>query len=446
MFSSKEEIRVCRGQQITITHLRGILLNAIGLLAFLTFPTASHGASGYLKPSVSERTLKKAEAYFLDGVELYKQHRNRAALRKFMAAERVCPELFSAAYHVALAHRKLGEEQAAIAQLKKLNERFPENVIAHNDLGFIFASKNDQESEKLALAEFETAFRNGENLLLGKEKEIPQVRVDLAMAYANLGALQLKNSKLADALGSYRKAVEHYPQAFFGHFGLGNVLFAMNRFGEAKVAYLKAQQIEPKNTDVRIALARCYLLASERNPRFAISQLEKVQGDNAPAEVFELLGDAHAILGNGERAKKYYARVLPMPGRSPQLLYKLGVVYYNGGNCQQAGRYLQQFVAEAPQNQGGTLPVAYKLLGDIFSEQKDYEKAAVSYLKGTKLRDGYFSCYYGLAECYFQLQQYDKAMEYLVLILNGLSQSGNAEENKLREKAAALLAKIPSPQ
>jgi tetratricopeptide (TPR) repeat protein len=411
----------------------------------LLIPAArSHGASGYLKPDVSARVLEKAESHFRDGVELYQERNYRGALRKFLAAERACPQLFAAGYHVALAHRKLGEEEAAVAQFKKLNDAFPENIISHNDLGVIYAGKGKEESDALAVAEFEAAMRNGESLLLGSERKVPQVRVDLAMAYANLGSLQLRKSKLEEAEKSYRKAVEHHPHGFFGHYGLGNALFAMKRLGEAKAAYLKAEEVEPRNDNVHIALARCYLFGQERNPRFAIAQLEKIKPESAPSEVFDLFGDAYALLGNRQDAAKYYRRHLSLPGRNREALYKLGAIHYNEKEFEQAKKCLEEFVAEASKGGNGALPVAYKLLGDIALGDKDYEGAIVNYGEATKLRENSFSCYYGLAESYFHLEKYEEARNYLQRVLDGLPVRGNAEENELREKALELLKKIPS--
>jgi len=422
------------------------VLGWLAIAGFALVPpgATAFGASGYLKPAVTAESLKKAEGYHQDGVELYRRRKYRAALRKFMAAQRVCPELFSAGYHVALAYRKMGNEDAAAAQLKKLNTSFPENIIAHNDLGVMYAGKSKEESDLLALLEFAVAVRNGENLLQGKEKKIPQVRVDLAMAYANLGALQLKSSKLASAEKSFRKAIEHHPPGFFGHFGLGNVLFAMKRLGEAKTAYRSAEEIEPGNDNVHVALAKCYLFSSDRSPRFAIAELKKVDAEAPPADVFDLLGDAYALLGNSDEAIRSYTRHLTLPEHKPQALYKLGVLYYNRGDRKQAKTYLQEFVAEARGDQEGALPTAYKLLGDISTEEKDYEAAVEAYLQGSKLRDAYFSCYYGLADSYFHLKQHEKAKEYLLLVLKGVPRNGSAQENQLREKASSLLKKLSS--
>lgn len=431
-----------RGKPRWLWALR-FLLVGLGGLACLSPGRGVHGASGYLKPAVSAKTLKKAEEYHSDGVELYRSRRYRAALRKFEAAEKVCPELFTAGYHVALTHQKLGNEDAGIAQLKKLNMRFPGNIIAHNDLGVIYASQDKEESDVLAHLEFGMAIRNGESLLKGKEKSVAQVRVDLAMAYANVGALQLKGSEFSDAEKSFRKAVEHYPHAFFGHFGLGNVLFAMRKFGEAKAAYRKAQEIEPRNPSVHMALARCYLLAADKNPRFALAELRKVRGNRPPPDLYDLLGDAHALLGNSEEAIKNYQRHLEASERKPGTLYKVGVVYYNNGNRPDAKTYLEEFVSKASESERESLSAARKLLGDIERERKEYEKAIGHYLKGAELRPVYFSCQYGLADCYFHLQQYDKAREYLLLLLDGLPENGNDRENSLREKASELLKKLP---
>ncbi len=402
----------------------------------------SYGSSGYLKPDVDEKVLRRAEDRFKDGVELYQRRSYRAALRRFIAAENACPELFSAAYHVALTHRKMRNEEAAVAQLEKLIARFPENIIAYNDLGVIYAGKNTEKGTLLATSHFQAAVRNGETLLRGKEKEIPQVRVDLAMACANLGAVQFREGRLEEAETSFRKAVEHYPYAFFGHFGLGNTLFAMERFTEAKGAYRKAQQIEPGNAHVHIALAKCYLFERDKNPRFALAELRKIKQEDRSPEYFELSGDAYALLENRDEAIRNYKSSLSRPARDAEVLYKLGAVYYNNAEFEQARKYLTDFIAEVPEGEQGSTATAHKLLGDISQRQKDYEKALAEYDRATQLRDDYLSASYGLGECYFHLKQYDEARKHLRLVLERLPEEGTTEENQLREKATLLLEKM----
>jgi tetratricopeptide (TPR) repeat protein len=423
-----------------------ILLIVVLAMAFslpLQLPEG-HAASGYLKPNVSDRTLNRAQSFFDDGVELYQRKSYRAALRKFLEAEKACPELFAAGYHVALTHRKMKNEEAAVAQLKKLISRFPENIIAYNDLGVIHAGKSTEADTLLAVSKFETAVKNGESLLQGKEKDIPQVRLDLSMAYANLAALQFKNSRFAESEKNFRKAIEHYPHAFFGHFGLGNVLLVMKRFTEAKAAYREAQRVEPDNVNVRIALAKCYLFEPDKNPRFALTELRKIKAEDRPLEYFELTGDAYALLENSDEAIKNYKASLARPGHSPEVLYKLGALYYNTSDFGQAQKYLETFVTQSPEEAQGSLPTAYKLLGDIARGQSDYEKAIAKYDKAAKLRDDYLSAHYGLAESYFHLQRYDEARKHLRLILERLPEKGTAEQDELREKATALLEKMVS--
>jgi len=408
--------------------------------------SSAHGASGYLKPAVDEKILSKAEDRFGDGVELYQRQNYRAALRRFQAAETICPELFAAGYHAALAYKKMGDEKAAVEQLKKVIARFPENIIAYNDLGVIHAGKNIEEDTQLAMSQFETAIRNGENLLQGKEKTVPQVRVDLAMAYANAGGLHLASGRLVEAEKSFRKAVEHHPNGFFGHFGLGNVLLAMKNFTEAKTSYRKAQQIEPKNANVSIALAKCYLRQPDRNPRFAIAELRKVGEPERTAEYYDLLGDAYALLEEREEAVRNYTRSLGMPGHSSEVLYKLGAMYYNQKMYVESRKSLEEYIAQVKEGQQGTSALAHKLLGDIAKEQKDYRTAAANYEKAVSIANSYWSAYYGLGEAFFYLRQYADARKHLHHVLSALPEKGTAEENELREKATELLKKMLSAE
>ncbi|MDP2898165.1 MAG: tetratricopeptide repeat protein [bacterium] len=425
---------------------RALVFAAAAAVTALIPVSSAHGASGYLKPAVDEKILNKAEDRFNDGVELYQRQNYRAALRRFQAAETICPELFAAGYHAALAYKKMGDEKAAVEQLKKVIARFPENIIAYNDLGVIHAGKNIEEDTQLAMSQFETAIRNGENLLQGKEKTVPQVRVDLAMAYANAGGLHLASGRLVEAEKSFRKAVEHHPNGFFGHFGLGNVLLAMRNFAEAKTSYREAQQIEPKNTNVSVALAKCYLRQPDRNPRFTIAELRKVGETDRTAEYYDLFGDAYALLEEREEAVRNYTRSLGMPGHSSEVLYKLGAMYYNQKMYVESRKSLEEYVAQVKDGEKGTAALAHKLLGDIAKEQNDYRTAAANYKKAVSIANSYWSAYYGLGEACFHLKQYADARKHLHHVLSALPEKGTAEENELREKATELLKKMLSTE
>ena len=415
---------------------------ATAVFAVLPFSPA-HAASGYLKPAVDEKTLDRAEDRFRDGVKLYQRQNYHAALRRFQAADTICPDLFAAGYHAALAQKKMGDEEAAVEQLKNVISRFPENIIAHNDLGVIYAGRNTEENTRLAMAQFETAIRNGENLLQGKEKAIPQVRIDLAMAYANLGGLHLASSRLVEAETIFRKAIEHHPLGFFCYFGLGNVLLAMENFTEAKTSYRKAQEIEPKNPNVCIALAKCYLRQPDKNPRFAITELRKVEEKNRTAEYYDLFGDSYALLDEREEALRHYRRSLSMTGNTPEVLYKIGAIYYNQKRYGESRKSLEEYVARVKETQPPTAALAYKLLGDIAKKKEDYRTAAANYERAVSIADTYWSAHYGLGEAFFYLKQYADAKKHLHYVLGALPEKGTAEENELRDQTTGLLRKLP---
>jgi tetratricopeptide (TPR) repeat protein len=263
------------------------------------------------------------------------------------------------------------------------------------------------------------------------------------MAYANLGGLHLASSRLVDAEKSFRKAVEHYPHGFFCHFGLGNVLLAMKDFTGAKNSFREAQQIEPKNPNVCIALAKCYLRQPDKNPRFAITELRKVEEKNRTAEYYDLLGDSYAFLEEREEAVRHYKRSLSMTGHAPEVLYKLGAIYYNQKRHGESQKFLEEYISRVKDSEQATAALAHKLLGDIAREQEDYKKAAANYKRAVSIADRYWSAHYGLGEAFFYLQQYADARKHLQYVLSALPEKGTTEENELREKTTELLTKMP---
>ncbi|MCS7024888.1 MAG: tetratricopeptide repeat protein [Bryobacteraceae bacterium] len=109
--------------------------------------------------------------------------------------------------------------------------------------------------------------------------------------------------------------VARFPQSARLHFFLGQASMAMGRLAQARKAYEKAKQLDPKPPFAELALAQIDL--KENKPQAAKARLEailKMQPHNAWA--LFLLGNVEQVLGQNTEAAEHYRRVIELDPES----------------------------------------------------------------------------------------------------------------------------------
>lgn len=152
----------------------------------------------------------------------------------------------------ALAHNNLGavfhrrgDEERALAELKKAVRIQPDHKEAHNNLGVMHRKYGRWEE---AISEFEKSL-----------KENP----DYYPALLNLTEVYLRISRLKEAEETIRQVIDHNPYLPRAYNALGIVLEKKGKEARAREAYLKAAQLNPEYAVPLRNLAVSFLDAGE---------------------------------------------------------------------------------------------------------------------------------------------------------------------------------------
>jgi tetratricopeptide (TPR) repeat protein len=98
----------------------------------------------------------------------------------------------------------------------------------------------------------------------------------VADAYCNLGILQSKQGKTAQAFDSFTRSLQSNPRHLEGHYNLGNMYFDVTDYRLAQVHYQIAAEIDPSFANVYFNLALTQ--AINRDLGAAVAALTTYQG------------------------------------------------------------------------------------------------------------------------------------------------------------------------
>jgi tetratricopeptide (TPR) repeat protein len=152
-------------------------------------------------------------------------------------------------------------------------------------------------------------------------------------------------------------------------------------FVEAEKVLLKAQRLNPLDTDHTANLGRLYRTWAdyEEDPARRRARLET--------------------------ARDYYAKALLLSPNNAQIHNEAGLVHYLLGDTQQALAEYQRSL-ELDQEFMQT----YVLLGDLYLAQEEWEKAAEAYEAATQLRPDLAQAWSALGYAYSQMGAWDQAI------------------------------------
>jgi len=259
-----------------------------------------------------------------------------------------------------------------------------------------------------------------------------------ADAYWNRGKLEAAGKNLVPALSDLTKAVmlDSTKSAYF--YNLADVEFITGHTHEARDAFETSIRLDPKNTDAILKLAELYLFvqkyeesvtlinqALKVNPYIArayflkgmiyiekkdtgkaISSLQTaVEQDPDYFDAYIQLGLLFAHRGD-PIALTYYDDATRVQPQNPEPYYDEGMFYQFGGDYDEAIKVYKELLEV-----DSTYKHAYYNLGVIYNEDKtDYKASIDNFSNAIKYDTAYFMAYYGRANSYEMLKQYDKAL------------------------------------
>jgi tetratricopeptide (TPR) repeat protein len=240
--------------------------------------------------------------------------------------------------------------------------------------------------------------------------------------YFTMGHLQEQQyevSNSADAasasIDSYKKALELQPNSPVIMERLAEIYAKSQRIREAVAEAQLALKSDPDNVDAHRLLARIYVRnlgdmsggpAQEENLARAVEQFQailKIQPDDAFSGLW--LARLYRFENKHDDAEKVLRGILNHDADNDQALEQLSQLLVDEGRSQDAIDLLEKAAGDT------SSPEAYDLLGDAYTQQKNYAKAEAAYRKAVDEDPDDPGHRHGLAQALLSQDKYAEALE-----------------------------------
>ncbi|HVR38064.1 MAG TPA: tetratricopeptide repeat protein [Thermoanaerobaculia bacterium] len=287
-----------------------------------------------------ERNRRDAALHSLRGTILRALERNDDALAAMREAVRLDPN--ESRYHFSVGNLlyQLGQKEAAIESYRRAVELDKTNLRAFYNLGAVlFEAGRDSEAlgaYKVALEPIEKAFAKNET-----------VEPIHAQAYANLGAIYIRQKQWPLAVDAYAKSLRLDPESASAHYNLGFINYSIGKFDLAEREYRSALDGDPNLPLAYLHLAQ---IALRRGDGAASAKLLR---DGMPrfdrdSKIIALRTLGRAELSRGDRAAAATAFEENASDLESQL--PLGRIYRQDHRYEDAKRVLEQAQRAVPDN------------------------------------------------------------------------------------------------
>lgn len=249
---------------------------------------------------------------------------------------------------------KMGQLTEAKAGYLHFLEDHPENAVALNQLGLLYAEEGDLDAAQdyiekaLAFNPKEPSFNlNLANILKTKGlfSQAAQVLTDVvqahphyAAAFNNLGTVYYAQAKLADAVSAFHSAIAIASDYVEAYYNLGLALTKSGKREEAINAYRALIELAPLHAGARFQLG-C-LLMQQAHYQAAIEQFTAIERDHPfHFETETNIATCYLKLRRLNEAKMHYLKALALSSQDTQILFNLGVISMQQGFPKEAVEY-----------------------------------------------------------------------------------------------------------
>ena len=251
--------------------------------------------------------------------------------------------------------------------------------------------------------------------------------------------LQLAKGNVEDAVSSLQRVIKDEPNMAMAHQYLGIAYVSQNNLGQAAGELEQAVKLDPSLMGARNALATVRL--ADGSYDMAIEQAEiAFRMNSRNIRAVRILGEAYLRKGEVARAKRIYEAIVEqIPGDAPshyslgliarsdkdikgsishfekalegnpefvQALTQLVTVHVRQGKEEQARTRVLAQIQQVPDN-----PLMYNLLGGMWVQHKDMEKAESAFKRAIELDNSLQVTYMNLAELYRRENRLDEAIK-----------------------------------
>jgi len=241
-------------------------------------------------------------------------------------------------------------------------------------------------------------------------EEILKKRPRDAALHANLGYAYGKTGKVRDEIDHYKKALEIKPEDPVLHFNLATAYEKEKRFAEAGSHYEQALKLNPKDDEAAVRLADMRFIGKRYKEAAALYEraIKKKPGE---AAIYTRLGYACAEIKQPAKAALYWEKAIKLGEKDPQVKVRLAKLHAQGGNPGKEKALIEKIAAQQPTKEN------LRRLVEIYSREKQYDKALGAYGKLIKMEPKNASLYSSAAYLYGLKGNRDKQIEYYNLAL-----------------------------
>lgn len=284
----------------------------------------------------------------------------------------------------ASAHLDAGRFPEAIAILKGLAEKEPEDVVYQFNLALAYSLAGQDEPA-----------------IEGYRRTL-KLKDDLYEARLNLGQMLLKTGKAQEAAEWLEKAAAQKPVDPKAQYLLGRALAARKDFAGAAAVMEKALSLDAKNENLPLEIAELYEQAGQ--PGKAAEYYAKAGNHPAAGERLGLIllsqGDFAGAITRLEEVRK--------TSPTPAVLYALSTAYLRNKQPEKSVALAEELVKLEPGRADLRL-----FLGRLLRDQKRYAEAAREFTQAARLTPASVEAWNELTGMLLLLERYDMALQAL---------------------------------
>ena len=324
----------------------------------------------FCQPAWAQVAPESAEKYNA-GQALFEKRRYQQALQAFEEAVKLDGNNAQAYRGMAKTYQKLKDSDKAIANFRMATTVKPDYVEAHYELGNLFYNLKrykDAQTAFKAVVNLDGDFQNG------------NARDLLKASYSRHGRDFLFRKNYRKAIEEYENATQLDPTDATNYYNLGLAAKQARKYKQAENAFTTAVEL---------------------NPTYAKAHRQ--------------LGDLYRLTKRNSRAIRSYGRAIDSDPnckdrKNINAYRNLAVVFNRTKQYSRAVSTLRKAVAVAPTNKDKVR--IYAALGHSHALGKNYKSAVSAYQQALALDSRDSEAQYRAAVAYFELKQYQNALNY----------------------------------
>ena len=325
--------------------------------------------------------------YYNVGVGLREVGNHTEAAAAFKRAIEIKKDFREAIFNLALEYEDLGEQEKFLETIKEALRLDPNNLVVVGKYGAALRNNRKFVEAIEPLKRVSNAHPDdvGDLYLLGNTYLMAQEYDEAIKTLSRVLVLQPNHEDARDRLrvagarknllpklDQYRNDALENPEKASSRIRLADTYYALAMYAEAEQEYVKAIELEPKNSRLHGKLCVNYAESNQLEKAAACYQ-EAIKKDPNHVYYFSL-GHSYERLGKLDEAIAAYKQSLEKKPTFTVSLYQLAGIYVKKRELRNAIDPLRKLLAEEPTHEHGifTLGQVYAALGDNEGAMQQY--------------------------------------------------------------------------